>query len=78
MPLRSGQAKPSPSKKGSTISRGPWKMILPDDSTCARGPASGWQGGGLAGLPRPWEHTGRCTGHGLELHGCKSARTESL
>lgn len=73
MPLRSGQAKPSPSKKGSTISRGPWKMILPDDSTCARGPAGEQRGGGLAGLPCPWDQTGRCTGHCFKVHGCKSA-----
>jgi hypothetical protein len=34
--LRGGQAKPSPSKKGSTSSLGPWKMILPALSICVR------------------------------------------
>lgn len=51
MPLRSGQAKPRPSKKGSTSSRGPWKMILPDDSTCGRAGRvrAGWVRGSAAG-----------------------------
>ena len=42
-PLRRGQSKPMLWKKGRMSSRGPWKMILPLDSTC-RGGRVGWVG----------------------------------